>query len=148
MGYTIRDFIESNKFPVVQLISDNSEMNREIKGVRMIVVYILTQHEYIRQKRNHVEYIKKINILDQCKFTSVHLYITEDWDDADTKPKNHYVGGDDNRPNYEKDRFDIDKLSEAELKQFPNLKSIVLMTTSFDELKKLCEGLGIEASLL
>lgn len=48
----------------------------------------------------------------------------------------------------EDDRFDIDKLSEAELKQFPNLKSIVLMTTSFDELKKLCEGLGIEASLL
>lgn len=38
MGYTIRDFIESNKFPVIQLISDNSEMNREIKGVHMIVV--------------------------------------------------------------------------------------------------------------
>lgn len=120
------------------MVYPNSQEARELiilDDSEKYVPNILTQHEYIRQKRNHVEYIKKINILDQCKFTSVHLYITDDWDDADTKPKNHYVGGDDNRPNYEKDSFDIDKLSEAELKQFPNLKSIVLMTTSFDELK-------------
>lgn len=84
MGYTIRDFIESNKFPVIQLISDNSEMNREIKGVRMIVVpNILTQHEYIRQKRNHVEYIKKINILDQCKFYLVISEVNESLTELD-----------------------------------------------------------------
>ena len=29
---------------------------------------ILTQYEYIRQKRENIEYIKKINILDQCMF--------------------------------------------------------------------------------
>lgn len=84
MGYTIRDFIESNKFPVIQLISDNSEMNREIKGVRMIVVpNILTQHEYIRQKRNHVEHIKKINILDQCKFYLVISEVNESLTELD-----------------------------------------------------------------
>lgn len=35
---------------------------------------ILTQYEYIRQKRNYVEYIKKINVLDQCHF---YLVISE-----------------------------------------------------------------------
>ena len=35
---------------------------------------ILTQYEYIRQKRNYVEYIKKIIILDQCDF---YLVISE-----------------------------------------------------------------------
>ena len=35
---------------------------------------ILTQYEYIRQKRENIEYIKKINILDQCMF---YLVISE-----------------------------------------------------------------------
>ena len=36
MGYTIKDFIDSNKFPGIQLVSDNSGINREIKGIRII----------------------------------------------------------------------------------------------------------------
>ena len=38
MGYTIKDFIDSNKFPGMKLISDNSGINREIKGTRIIAV--------------------------------------------------------------------------------------------------------------
>lgn len=38
MGYTIKDFIDSNNFPEMKLISDNSEINREIKGARTIAV--------------------------------------------------------------------------------------------------------------
>ena len=38
MGYTIKDFIDSNKFPGMKLISDNSEINREIKGTWIIAV--------------------------------------------------------------------------------------------------------------
>lgn len=38
MGYTIKDFIDSNKFPGMKLISDNSGINREIKGARIIAV--------------------------------------------------------------------------------------------------------------
>ena len=38
MEYTIKDFIDSNKFPGMQLISDNSEINREIKETRIIAV--------------------------------------------------------------------------------------------------------------
>lgn len=37
MGYTIKNFIDSNKFPGMKLISDNSGINREIRGVRIIV---------------------------------------------------------------------------------------------------------------
>ena len=37
MGYTIKDFIDSNKFPGMKLISDNSGINREIRGVRIVV---------------------------------------------------------------------------------------------------------------
>ncbi|MBQ8950725.1 MAG: hypothetical protein IJ065_06110 [Eubacterium sp.] len=44
----------------------------------------------------------------------------------------------------EDERFYIDKLSEAELKQFPNLKKMTVMTTDIDKLKKVCEPLGIE----
>ena len=38
MGYTVKDLISSNKFQGLQLISDNSGINREIKGVRIIAV--------------------------------------------------------------------------------------------------------------
>ena len=38
MGYTIKNFIDSNKFPGMKLISDNSGINREIRGVRIIAV--------------------------------------------------------------------------------------------------------------
>lgn len=110
MNYTIKEFIESNKFPKMQLISDNSGINRVIRGVQILsvpnmekflgggellltslVVYenqlnerivlthleelnkkqvsgliiaednekfvpnILTQYEYIRQKRENIE---------------------------------------------------------------------------------------------
>ena len=37
IGYTIKNFIDSNKFPGMKLISDNSGINREIRGVRIIV---------------------------------------------------------------------------------------------------------------
>ncbi|MCR4609544.1 MAG: hypothetical protein K5750_07630, partial [Eubacterium sp.] len=47
----------------------------------------------------------------------------------------------------EDERFYIDKLSEAELKQFPNLKKMLVMTSNIDGLKKVCEPLGIEVSL-
>ena len=36
MGYTVKDFIDSNKFPGMKSISDNSGINREIKGARII----------------------------------------------------------------------------------------------------------------
>lgn len=38
MGYTVKDLLESNKFPEMQLISDHSGIDREIKGVRIIEV--------------------------------------------------------------------------------------------------------------
>lgn len=36
MGYTVKDFIDSNKFPGMKLISDDLGINREIKGARII----------------------------------------------------------------------------------------------------------------
>ena len=36
MNYTIKEFIESNKFPKMQLISDDSGINRVIRGVRIL----------------------------------------------------------------------------------------------------------------
>lgn len=36
MGYTVKDFIDSNKFPGMKLISDNSGINREIKGLGLL----------------------------------------------------------------------------------------------------------------
>ena len=38
MRYTIKDFIDSNNFPEMKLISDNSEITREIKGTQIIAV--------------------------------------------------------------------------------------------------------------
>ena len=38
MGYTVKDLLESNKFPEMQLISDDSGIDREIKGVRIYEV--------------------------------------------------------------------------------------------------------------
>lgn len=38
MGYTIGDFIKSNQFSGIKLISDNSSIDREIQGVQIIAV--------------------------------------------------------------------------------------------------------------
>lgn len=47
----------------------------------------------------------------------------------------------------EDQRFDIDKLSEQELEQFPNLKSMSVLTGKLEELRKVCEPLGITVSI-
>ena len=38
MNYTIKEFIESNKFPKMQLISDHFGINRVIRGVQILSV--------------------------------------------------------------------------------------------------------------
>lgn len=38
MSYTIKDFLESNQFPNTYLINDESKINQEIKGIRIIEV--------------------------------------------------------------------------------------------------------------
>lgn len=38
MGYTVKDLLESNNFSEMQLISDDSGIGCEIKGVRIIEV--------------------------------------------------------------------------------------------------------------
>ena len=63
------------------VLSHLEELNKkQVSGLiiaednEKFVPNILTQYEYIRQKRENIEYIKKINILDQCVF---YLVITE-----------------------------------------------------------------------
>jgi len=46
----------------------------------------------------------------------------------------------------EDQRFDIDELSEQELRQFPNLRYMSVLTGKPDELRKVCEPMGIELS--
>ena len=48
----------------------------------------------------------------------------------------------------EDDRFDIDNLTERELRQFPNLKSMTVITTELEKLQKICGNCGIEVSAL
>lgn len=48
----------------------------------------------------------------------------------------------------EDDRFDIDKLTERELRQFSNLKSMTVITTKLEKLQKICGNCGIEVSAL
>ena len=48
----------------------------------------------------------------------------------------------------EDDRFDIDNLTERELRQFPNLKSMTVITAKLEKLQKICGNCGIEVSAL
>ena len=41
-------------------------------------------------------------------------------------------------------RFDLDSLSETEVKQFTNLKKMTIMTSNLGRIKELCEPMGIE----
>ena len=43
MGYTVKDLLESNKFPKMQLISDDSGIDREIIGGRIIEVAVMVK---------------------------------------------------------------------------------------------------------
>lgn len=45
-----------------------------VEDTEKYVPHIINKHEYIRQKREYVEYIQKINILDSCHY---YLVITE-----------------------------------------------------------------------
>ena len=58
------------------MYSDASEKNEFIiiDDSEKYVPNIISKYEYIRQKREHIEYIKKINILSQYEF---YLVISE-----------------------------------------------------------------------
>ena len=45
--------------------------------------------------------------------------------------------------NGEDDRFDINELTVEELKQFPNLKRMKLMTSKIEKIRVVAEPLGI-----
>ena len=56
MGYTIKDFLESNQFPNVHLISDDSNITQEIKGVQIVEVpeiekYLKSINEKLQSKK-------------------------------------------------------------------------------------------------
>ena len=38
MGYTIGDFIKSNQFSEIKLLCDNSSVEREIQGIKILAV--------------------------------------------------------------------------------------------------------------
>ncbi|WP_448974330.1 DUF6892 domain-containing protein [Oribacterium sp.] len=48
----------------------------------------------------------------------------------------------------EDDSFDLNEITLAELKQFPNLKKATLMSSNFDKVKEVFDSLNIEAELL
>ena len=48
----------------------------------------------------------------------------------------------------EDDMFDLDAVTEVELKQFPNLKKATIMSENFDEVSKVFKGVGIEVESL
>lgn len=45
----------------------------------------------------------------------------------------------------EDERFDVDDVSPDELKCFPNLRKMVLMTSNIERISKLCSEFDIEA---
>lgn len=69
-------------------------------------------------------YAEKITRISMDGGNQIYLNIAPMWDGEDA-------------------RFDVDKLTAVELKQFPNLKEMELMTTNPEKLKKICEPLGI-----
>lgn len=46
------------------------------------------------------------------------------------------------------EEIDLDAVTEAELKQFPNLKKATIMSENFDEVSKVFKGVGIEVESL
>lgn len=48
----------------------------------------------------------------------------------------------------EDEYFDLNKITEKELRQFPNLKKATIMSSKYDEVSKVFEDLGIEVSRL
>lgn len=73
---------------------------------------------------------------------------------ADKVEKIYMDGGDDIYMNIapqwdgEDAFFDLTDITEKELRQFPNLKSAIIMTEQFDEVSKVFTDLGIKVKLL
>jgi hypothetical protein len=70
-------------------------------------------------------FAERIETIDMDGGNNIYLNIAPMWDGED-------------------ERFDIDKISERELKQFTNLKHMTLMTSRMEKIKKICEPLGID----
>lgn len=60
MGYTVKDLLESNNFSEMQLISDDSGIGREIKGVRIIEVPDMEKFLHLRYRRPAPGHIKDL----------------------------------------------------------------------------------------
>ena len=87
MGYTVKDFIDSNKFPGMKLISDNSGINREIKGARIIAApdmekflvggELLLTSLMIYEKldeRMMLSHLEELNKIQHIKMNCLKLY--------------------------------------------------------------------------
>ena len=82
---------------------------------------------YFRELPIPARFAELITEIEMDGSDDIYMHIAPEWDGED-------------------DRFDITKLSEAELKQFPNLKKMTLLAGDKDlqRLRKVCDPLGIE----
>ena len=60
MRYTVKDLLESGQFPEMKLISGESELNREIKGARLLEV--ANMECFLSGDEIHLEGLKKKQI--------------------------------------------------------------------------------------
>ena len=85
--------------------------------------------QFVKDLPIPVTYADKVTTIYMDGGNEIYLNIAPLWDGED-------------------DRFDIDELTETELRQFPNLKSMTVITTKLENLQKICGNCGIEVSLL
>lgn len=85
--------------------------------------------QFFKDLQISVAYADKVTTIYMDGGNEIYLNIAPLWDGED-------------------DRFDIDNLTERELRQFPNLKSMTVITTELEKLQKICRNCGIEVSAL
>ena len=85
--------------------------------------------QFFKDLQVPVRYADKIEKLIMDGGNDIYMNICPMWD------------GEDNR-------FDVDKLTEKELKQFSKLKEMTVMSSTLDKIRKICEPLGIKVEEL
>lgn len=108
-------------------------------------------YEYMDFKKTYLNLETGENVMAAVKFfEELPIPVTY----ADKVTKICMDGGDEIYQNIapswdgEDERFDIDTVTERKLRQFPNLKSMTLITMELEKLQKICGNCGIEVSTI
>ena len=112
-------------FDIFDFAEEFSDLDIDTESMEIIQPAL----DYFEKLQIPKEYVQHVQEIDMDGGNEIYMNLIPQWDGED-------------------ETFDLNEVSEEELKQFPNLEEAIIMSSNFEQVKAVFEEAGIDVDLL